>query len=339
MDVKDDHERQEDVEVQENADITEPPKDPPATESVAPPPSSAPKSWASLFHKEEAKPVGNSISDSHQQQKPTARIQPYVNKVGNGSPDEDSAQFPNSISSAIIASQEDSELATFLRDYILNHKSPSLRPRGLSNRSNWCFTNAILQALIACPPFYNLMKAIPLNSEDHGSNPIVGNSSEASPVPSGRKILRAVWEFVNEFEIMTSFPKLNRNKGKKNEDLPLGKTFEATPIYNMLLNLSSDTFKVVDGRQEDAEEFLTFLLNGLNDEMLASLKTLEKPPTPKPDFTENGPGDVGGSNGNSDDGDDHTEWKEVGPKNKGVITRRQQTSKTPLAGIFQGQVR
>lgn len=39
--------------------------------------------------------------------------------------------------------------------------------------------------------------------------------------------------------------------------------------------------------------------------------------------------------------DDHDEWKEVGPKNKSWITRRQQTMgvKTPISDMFQGQIR
>ena len=51
-------------------------------------------------------------------------------------------------------------------------------------------------------------------------------------------------------------------------------TFEASSIFQFLLGLTSDTFKVEEGRQEDAEEFLTFFLNALNDEMLALLKLL-----------------------------------------------------------------
>lgn len=43
--------------------------------------------------------------------------------------------------------------------------------------------------------------------------------------------------------------------------------FEPNYIYKMLNGLRNDTF-VVEGRQEDAEEFLGCLLNGLNDEML-----------------------------------------------------------------------
>lgn len=34
-------------------------------------------------------------------------------------------------------------------------------PRGLVNNACYCYLNAILQALIACPPFYHLMRAMP----------------------------------------------------------------------------------------------------------------------------------------------------------------------------------
>lgn len=47
-----------------------------------------------------------------------------------------------------------------------------------------------------------------------------------------------------------------KDKNKKAEDIPLDKTFEATTIFQVLLNLNTDTFNVVEGRQEDAEEFL-----------------------------------------------------------------------------------
>lgn len=46
-----------------------------------------------------------------------------------------------------------------------------------------------------------------------------------------------------------------------NTDIP----FEPSWIYKMLNGIRSD---LIEGRQEDAEEFLGCLLNGLNDEML-----------------------------------------------------------------------
>jgi len=50
-------------------------------------------------------------------------------------------------------------------------------------------------------------------------------------------------------------------------EVQCGAPFEPSYIYKMLNCIRSDTFKV-EGRQEDAEEFLGCLLNALNDEML-----------------------------------------------------------------------
>ena len=140
------------------------------------------------------------------------------------------------------------------------------------------------------------------------------------------KITKIIHDFVSEFSPLDHFPKINRrDKGKKNEDLPLGLTLEARNIFQFLLNLNSDTFKVEDGRQEDAEEFLTFLLNQLNDEMLAILKLLEE--KQEEDQID------------SDEGD---EWHEVGAKNKSLLTRRvgnaNESLRSPLGSIFQGQL-
>ena len=120
----------------------------------------------------------------------------------------------------------------------------------------------------------------------------------------------------------------------KVDDLPLGKNFEPNTIYNALSKAStSDSFG--HGRQEDAEEFLLMLLNGLTDEMQAVLR----PPAPLSTtaLPENG------CAANEEEGEeDADEWKEVGPKNKGVITRRQgnqDSVRTPIESIFCGQSR
>ena len=61
---------------------------------------------------------------------------------------------------SVALGRRESEMASFLQGYVLNHKAQPLKPRGLSNRSNWCFVNAIMQALVACPPFYNMVSLI-----------------------------------------------------------------------------------------------------------------------------------------------------------------------------------
>ena len=146
---------------------------------------------------------------------------------------------------------------------------------------------------------------------------------------------KVVHDFVAEFAPLDHFPKINRrDKGKKNEDLPLGMTFEASSIFQFLLNLTSDTFKVEDGRQEDAEEFLTFLLNELNDEMIVILKLLEA------DEDEDAANAGAKEDGEGDE--DNDEWHEVGAKNKSLLTRRvgnsNESLRSPVGSIFQGQL-
>jgi len=48
----------------------------------------------------------------------------------------------------------------FLSVYNLDHKTAHLQPRGLTNRNTRCYINATLQALLTCPPFFNLMRSV-----------------------------------------------------------------------------------------------------------------------------------------------------------------------------------
>jgi ubiquitin carboxyl-terminal hydrolase 10 len=80
-------------------------------------------------------------------------------------------------------------------------------------------------------------------------------------------------QFVNEFIPLPPSSRLRDRKEKalrNNEgsiEVQCGVPFEPSYIYRMLNCIRSDTFKV-EGRQEDAEEFLGCLLNALHDEML-----------------------------------------------------------------------
>ncbi|CAG9815643.1 unnamed protein product [Phaedon cochleariae] len=65
--------------------------------------------------------------------------------------------------------------------------------------------------------------------------------------------------------------KLLQQDGARKENSVLIDTipFEPIWIYKMLADFRSD---LIEDRQEDAEEFLGFLLNGLNDEMFELMK-------------------------------------------------------------------
>lgn len=67
-------------------------------------------------------------------------------------------------------------------------------------------------------------------------------------------------------------PRKDRKDHKRGEDTALdiysGIAFEPSYIYETLKNTSVAGAFSVEGRQEDAEECLSCLLNGINDEML-----------------------------------------------------------------------
>lgn len=85
-------------------------------------------------------------------------------------------------------------------------------------------------------------------------------------------------DLVNEFAPLNQTIRLNRRekgpKGKEEIELNCPPPFEPTVIHK-ILNSRGNSFRV-EGRQEDAEEFLSYLLNGLNDEMVEVSYTRER---------------------------------------------------------------
>jgi len=258
-------------------------------------------SWASLFASKTA------ISNVDSSTKPMARIPPFSATDSSESP------LSNDVNSG------EKDLGILLNTYALKHVSTALLPRGLTNRSNWCFVNAILQALLACPPFYNLVKSL--------SSIVVGLKSQKSKTP----MLDSIVEFVNEFSVLEQMNKTQKkDKNRKKDDIVTGIGLEPSYVYKMLLNLEEDTFKVVDGRQEDAEEFLTCLLNGLSDEMLGMMKLASEQPVAEALAIEP----------TVDDAPD--DWQEVGAKGKSCVTRRVTSStqiQTPIQSLALGMCR
>lgn len=66
----------------------------------------------------------------------------------------------------------------FLAGYNLDHKTAHLQPRGLTNRNTRCYINATLQALLTCPPFFNLMRSVQYKLKNRNSR-----GTQKSPTP------------------------------------------------------------------------------------------------------------------------------------------------------------
>ncbi|EDV50093.2 uncharacterized protein Dere_GG14744 [Drosophila erecta] len=211
-------------------------------------------------------------------------------------------------------------------EYLTRHKTNlapiSLRPRGLTNRSNYCYINSILQALLGCSPFYNLLRSIPKQAavlsevKTPTVNAMMSFMTNFSSLPSGLRLR------------LNNLNKGPQSKGKDEfvgSDLQCDMAFEPTEIYK-LWNDSREEH--VEGRQEDAEEFLGYVLNKLNDEMLEVIKLIDKP-TPQQNGQEPAEPEDGGD-----------VWQMIcNNRNKGSVTRQTDFGRTPVSDIFRGELR
>ncbi|XP_055992954.1 ubiquitin carboxyl-terminal hydrolase 10 [Sorex fumeus] len=287
-----------------------PARGPSAADGQGSVPGGQPKSWASLFHG--AVPSALPV--------PTPDLK-Y-------SPPAVPAEKQVDAKEGLVPVSEDPvalEMAELLENVTLVHKPVSLQPRGLINKGNWCYINATLQALVACPPMYHLMKVIPLYSK-------VQRPCTSTPM------IDSFVRLMNEFTNMPVPPKPRQALGDRTlREIRPGAAFEPTYIYRLLTVIKSSLSE--KGRQEDAEEYLGFILNGLHEEMLA-LKKLLTPDSEKAAVS-NGPGrrsaaeepEEQGSEGSED------EWEQVGPRNRTAVTRQADFVQTPITGIFGGHIR
>ncbi|KAM6353831.1 ubiquitin carboxyl-terminal hydrolase 10 isoform 2-T2 [Alca torda] len=303
-----------------DSDQAKPEEASPTTEATVPVAGSVPvnqpaKSWASLFHNSKPSASTSVVYVETKYTPPaTSTLVPEKQvEVKEG---------PVPVSEDPVAIK----IAEILENVRLIHKPVSLQPRGLINKGNWCYINATLQALVACPPMYHLMKSIPIYSKSQ-------RPCTSTPM------LDSFVRLMNEFTNMPVPPKAKQALGDKIvRDIRPGAAFEPTYIYRLLTVIKSSLSE--KGRQEDAEEYLGFILNGLHEEML-TLKKLLSPHNEKLSVS-NGPEaqTLHEDEEQDDQGEgSEDEWEQVGPRNKSSVTRQADFIQTPITDIFGGHIR
>ncbi|XP_075045463.1 ubiquitin carboxyl-terminal hydrolase 10 isoform X2 [Mixophyes fleayi] len=275
------------------------------------------KSWASLFHNSKPSPAPQVAFVETKCAPPATTPQAPEKQV-------EVKECPVPVSEDPVAIQ----IAELLEGVRLVHKPVSLQPRGLVNKGNWCYINATLQALVACPPMYHLMKCIPTYTK---------LQRPCTSTPMIDSFVRLMNEFIN----MPVLPKAKQVPGDKVvRDIRPGAAFEPTYVYRLLTVSKSSLSE--KGRQEDAEEYLGFVLNGLHEEML-SLKKILYPENDKISVS-NGPETQPANDVNMNEHEDHgegsdEEWERVGPRNKSSVTRQADFVQTLITDIFGGHMR
>ncbi|KFR05586.1 Ubiquitin carboxyl-terminal hydrolase 10, partial [Opisthocomus hoazin] len=308
-----------------DSDQAKPEEASPTTEATVPVAGSVPvnqpaKSWASLFHN--SKPSASTsvvyVETKYIPPATSTLVPEKLVEVKEG---------PVPVSEDPVAIK----IAEILENVRLIHKPVSLQPRGLINKGNWCYINAVslpwtLQALVACPPMYHLMKSIPMYSK---------SQRPCTSTPMIDSFVR----LMNEFTNMPVPPKAKQALGDKIvRDIRPGAAFEPTYIYRLLTVIKSSLSE--KGRQEDAEEYLGFILNGLHEEML-TLKKLLSPHNENLSVS-NGPEaqTVHEEEEQDEQGEgSEDEWEQVGPRNKSSVTRQADFVQTPITDIFGGHIR
>ncbi|KAG9016020.1 hypothetical protein FRB90_003812 [Tulasnella sp. 427] len=347
--------------------VIAPPKKPPPTAKTAP------KSWSALFSKPgaatapkagspTADPASTSLSETQSESVllPAHSIEPKTRR-------------PPSLSSYKI------DPATLLVNpplSVLVYETPLLHPRGLINIGNVCFANSVLQVLLYCAPFWRIFM--------QGLAPLF---EEVGQMGSGRSqciLLEAMLSFVREFKLASEVelpkdplpgePGYAKSKAKDGKPRTVEQlrreSFNQDAFIPEFLYAAMKENKRFDnmqkGHQEDAEEFLGFLLDTLHEELIFVTERLEANPTPalslpspktprRGQRAQNGrptgdddedarevqrPLSPGGStalNGGSAAGEDG--WLEVGKKNKVIATRTTKSRESVITKIFGGKLR
>ncbi|KAJ3179155.1 hypothetical protein HDU87_003113 [Geranomyces variabilis] len=172
-----------------------------------------------------------------------------------------------------------------------------IHPRGLLNPGNLCYQNAVLQALLHCRPLYNLLRTVGLTAK---------HALGAKPT-----VLQAVLMFLAEFPEDAPGTELKQTGTDEG-------AFAPEYIYTALQETGYFE-KAAKGRQEDAQEYLGFLLDALHEELLAMHKASSSPTStvePQPQS-----------------------WVEVGKKNKALETVVTALPTSAISNIFAGRFR
>ncbi|KAG5979992.1 hypothetical protein E4U55_004504 [Claviceps digitariae] len=279
--------------------------DAPTEPAASPTPTKpAPTSWAKLF----SPPASQNTS--------------RLNGIDGTSAGKegDSETAASMMSGSNFSTAHKSSLAEVIRNFRVdsNKMASLIEPRGLINTGNMCYMNSILQVLVFCTPFYDFLEQL--------------RQKAAHNFKSETPLVDILVVFMQEFKVLASASTADRLRSTVRPETfeQYGEPFTPEFVYDAIRQLSRFA-SMEHGHQQDAEEFLGFLLQTLDDEcthlMNKALNSEGKKAEGSAPATQNAP-DASG------------DWLEVGRKQKAAITRSSgSSSSTPITKIFGGLLR
>ncbi len=114
---------------------------------------------------------------------------------------------------------------------------------------------------------------------------------------------------------MSEFKTMFRQQNDAKANLNIGEPFGIEHFYETLSTLKAEE-RFKSGRQEDAQEFLSFLLNRIHDEMVVCLESLSSN-----GHVEEKNEPIVTQKDNEHEPDD-SDWNVVGKKNRSNVTRK-----------------
>ncbi|KAG0658895.1 hypothetical protein C6P45_002049, partial [Maudiozyma exigua] len=352
------------------------------TSTMEPP---TPKSWSAIASSAGAKAksnVSSKVSTPNTHSRNASNV-----SISTGRPKKDKKYVPPStkgaepIGSIALRACFDPDYV----GYILKKHGPSgendlplktIIPRGIINTANICFMSSVLQVLLYCRPFIDILNVLSTR------NPNSRVSSCSTKLWDA--CINLFTKFDKEaFEKNKELSPTPQNSSKKNsrETTPRSQKDE-TKFAGISDAIKPDEFykslstipKFKDlrwGHQEDAEEFLTQMLDQLHEELITAINNLTENEIQNilqsindeelrifiirnlgryknAQFMKSATGQLPAlieRYGNIDDNDDENEWHEVsgtskkGKKNKTAAKRTVEIIPSPISNLFGGQFR
>ncbi|XWX01460.1 hypothetical protein V2A60_009488 [Cordyceps javanica] len=276
----------------------------PEPSEPAPAVRAPPTSWANLFAKT-----------------PVAAV--VAINGDNGASNETNGATPEGNTNVISSTHKANanSVAEAIRSYKVGaaeQRTVFLEPRGLINTGNMCYMNSVLQVLMFCSPFYDFLDQI--------------SKRAAHSFKSETPLLDAMIMFMHEYKVLKSAPTDEQlRKMIRGEEIErYGEPFTPEFVYEAIRQLSRFA-SMRRGHQQDAEEFLGFLLQSLDDECTHVMNNASQT------ASQTGSSEVASVDGSADPSGD---WLEVGRKQRAAVTRSSgSNTSTPLTKIFGGLLR